>query len=51
MDNPDSTLLQLGDATPFIFWEATRGKQSVNGHNLLGSWVNLYFILIIECVA
>lgn len=25
-------------------------KQSMSGHNLVGSWVNLYFIPIIECI-
>lgn len=46
---------------PFLFEDAgsrrncypyarVKRKQSMNGHNLVGSWVNLYFILIIECI-
>lgn len=50
-DSDSVILLQLGDVAPLIYWEATIGKQSMNGRNLLGSWVNLYFILIIKCVA
>lgn len=48
---PDNILLQLEHIALFMFMVVTIGKDSMNGHNLLGSWVNLYFILIIECVA
>lgn len=33
-----------------FFVTRLKRKQSMNGHNLVGSRVNLYFALIIECI-
>lgn len=51
----------LHTSLPFLFedtekrrncypYARAKRKQSMSGHNLVGSWVNLYFILIIECI-
>lgn len=33
-----------------FYFARLKRKQSMSGHNLVGSWVNLCFIPIIECI-
>jgi len=50
--SPECTFLteEAGKGENCHFFARMKRKQSMSGHNLVGSWVNLYFIPIIECI-